>query len=244
MHKKSISQKNTLFIIGLMFFLIGMAFVVAGLLTWRANVEFFETALPTDATIVDIQTYRDSDDDVSHSVFVDYTVDGVEYEYRELGMYSSSMYIGKTVEIYYDPQDPGDIKSKTGSTLIAVIFVAIGGIFAVIGGVILGVQIKAKRKTKLKDTGTCIRLPITQIVTTNTSVNGVTGHVVICDNPDASGGTLNTYRSNPCYEWLSDYLNPGDIVAIYYDPANPNYYYVDIDDVQKVPDWPDSSVES
>ena len=233
-NKRRGNNNNTLLILGSLFFFIGLVFIVVSLCVWRADVKFFKTAVPTSAEIVDIQSYRDSDGDLSHEVFVSYTADGMSYDYVRMNEYSSGMYIGKMIEVYYNPTDPGKVKTKSGSIILILIFLVLGSVFAIIGGCILLGQIKVRKKCKLKDTGSCIRLPITQIITTNVTVNGVPGHVVICGNSDGFDGEQSTYRSEPCYRWITEYMKPGDLVAVYYDSADPSKYFVDINDVQQM----------
>ena len=232
-NKRRQNNHNTLLIFG-SFFFIGLVFIVVGLCVWRADATFFKTAISTSAEIVDIQSHRDYDGNRSHEVFVSYTVDGTSYDYMRINKYSSDMYIGKLIEVYYNPTDPGKVKTKSGSIILVVIFLVLGSVFAIIGGCILLGQIKVRKKCKLKDTGSCIRLPITQIITTNVTVNGVPGHVVICGNSDGFDGEQSIYRSDPCYRRIKDYMKSGDLVAVYYDPADPSKYFVDINDVQQM----------
>ena len=233
-YSRKIGKDNMLTILGSLFFFIGLIFVVAGFFVWRADKKFFKTAQPTSAEIVDIVSYRDSDGDVRHEVYVSYVVDDRVYEYVRLNTYTSSMYIGKEVEIFYSPADPGIAKMKSGSTVLIFVFIGMGGVFAVIGGCVLAGRLKVRKKSKLRETGCCMRLPIIQITTNNVTVNGVPGHVVICGNQDMSGGGTGTYESDPCYDWISDYMKPGDLIAVYYDPADPSRYFVDLSDVQHV----------
>lgn len=80
----------------------------------------------TTATIVSIKLDPDYipdpdvENDVQHIIMVKYTVDGKEYNTR-LDSDSATYKVGGTVEIHYDPKDPGKITSNQGFGLYLMI---------------------------------------------------------------------------------------------------------------------------
>lgn len=79
------------------------------------NKKFFETAVPTMGEITKIET-KGSREHRTHTVYVSYEVDGEAYE-KTLGYYSSGMRVGASIEVWYQPENPGRIESKTGGGL-------------------------------------------------------------------------------------------------------------------------------
>ena len=73
-------------------------------------------------------------------------VDGEVLE-KNINEYNSSMYEGKEIEVYYDPDDPSDV--RTDSKVFEYIFLGIGGSFAVIGAVFLIINIIIGRRIKI-----------------------------------------------------------------------------------------------
>ena len=73
-----------------------------------------------------------------------YTTDDGEYiSGVDLGYYTSGMREGKKVSIYYNPDDPYDVRSRGGSTLGVALFGFVGVLFTVVGTILL---VKASKK--------------------------------------------------------------------------------------------------
>jgi len=104
-------------------------------------ITFFQMAgfAKTQATIVSIveDEAHSTPDDVSYIVTVDYVVNGSRYT-SELGYYSGAFKEGKTVTVYYDPNDPSVIHGGKG----------FGVYLMVLGVAIIAVVIVAGRKNK------------------------------------------------------------------------------------------------
>ena len=127
--------------------IIGLLFVVISIFMMRApKVEY----VPATATIADIQSEYDSAQETDvYTVFVNYTIDGVDYKNIEFGSYSSSMSVGDTVDIEYDPADPSHIQAP-GSGFIVYIALAAGAI-AFVAGIILTVKSIKQRSSDMNE---------------------------------------------------------------------------------------------
>lgn len=97
---------------------------------------FFQSAgyVKTQATIVSIEEEEGStSDDTSYIVMVDYVADGSRYTSR-LDTYSGSWKVGKTVTVYYDPQNPSVIHGGKGfGVYLMVLGAAIIAVVLVVG---------------------------------------------------------------------------------------------------------------
>ena len=90
----------------IIFAVIGILLLAGAVGFYVKNTKFKNNAVEITGKIVDIQSYRDSDDDLNHSVYVSYSLDGEEYNNVPLNFYSSSMYVGQSITLYCDPKHP------------------------------------------------------------------------------------------------------------------------------------------
>ena len=101
------------------FLLFGLGFIAGavymGFFSHRGYKE-------TTAEITRFESKMSSDD--AFTTYVSYVVDGKTYDNVDCGQYSSTYYVGKTIKIYYDPNDPGVIVAD--SIILEVIFLACG----------------------------------------------------------------------------------------------------------------------
>lgn len=136
---KKILTDNIFLILGILIFLVGCIQPYA---YERAK----ESGYEVEATIVDVKVRDESDADggfvsTSYTVYADYQVDGKEYKHVRIGKYydTDEYYVGKTVKVVVDPDDPGDTMFE-------------GGILCTVGFVITGVAIFFKIKNRKKNT--------------------------------------------------------------------------------------------
>jgi hypothetical protein len=85
----------------------------------------------TDAVITDIETrtvHHNGETNTTRDVYVLYEVDGIPYE-KVLGYYTMGMRRGKTITVYYDPQNPDKLLNGSVVPIILCIplLAAFGG---------------------------------------------------------------------------------------------------------------------
>ena len=127
---------------------IGAIFVIIGLVVF-GSVFNYENKVDSVGTITEILSYRSTNHNINHEVYVSYTVEGKEYKSR-LNSYSSSFYEGKEIDIYYDKDNPNKIGVKS-LDLLFLIFPGIGLIFLIIGGTGILVKINKKKSKKMEN---------------------------------------------------------------------------------------------
>lgn len=223
-------MKTGILILKLIFIVIGMAMTAGAIIVGLHNKKFFRNAEQTTAVITDIESTRNRRNGVTeynHTVYVTYEVDGVQYNKVRLGYYNSGMYEGKTIKVYYNKDNPGKIKTKGSSMVISVILGVVGGVFLLVG--IILVIVFMPRNKKIKQYGNRYEADIINItVNRNVRVNGRHPYIVDCQVADAFTGVTSLYRSKNIYEDINVY---GIVkVPVYVDPKNPSKYYVDIDE--------------
>ena len=126
-----------------MFIIIGIACILASFVFLKSNQGDF---LKCEAVISNIEVVQFGTDDPEHEVYVDYTVDGVEYKDVMLDSYHIGMDVGDTVNIEYDTANHGHIRSVS-SKFAAPILLAIG-CGSLVYGIITAINSKKKPQTK------------------------------------------------------------------------------------------------
>jgi hypothetical protein len=114
---------------------IGIGLIALGIGLFVSHENFRQNAVETEATIVEIESYYESsgdDEELKHSVLVQFEADGAAYE-GYLGSYSSFMKEGGTVTIIYDPADPNDFRSSSAGIGPLIVCLVVGGGFAFVG---------------------------------------------------------------------------------------------------------------
>ena len=217
-------------LIWIIFASIGAIFVTIGVAVF-CGVFNYENKIDTVGTITEISSYRNTNHNRNHEVYVSYIVEGKEYESR-LNSYSSSFYEGKEIDIYYDKNNPNKIGVKS-LDLLFLIFPGIGLIFLIIGGTGILVKInKRKSEESLKENGELIYANYVEtVVNTSYRVNGKCPYNIICE--------WNNTLDNKKYIFKSKniWINPENIIKekdikqfpVYIDNNNRKKYAIDVD---------------
>lgn len=136
------------------FYKVAFTFILVGILLIAISVlamtkvkdvdSFSETQ--AEITSIDEEEILDGSDSSSYeyTVKVKYMVNGVEYTDIDYGSYSSSMKVGDSVTVLYNPENPADIQAP-GADKVPYIVLA-GGIIAMLAGVVF--VVKGRKGTK------------------------------------------------------------------------------------------------
>ena len=90
------------------FLFIGIVFLILSAVFLEVNKSHAENYIPTEAVISEIRISSDSSD-----AYATYVVDGKKLK-AKLDAYSSDMYEGQQIEIYYNPENPSDVTYLEG----------------------------------------------------------------------------------------------------------------------------------
>lgn len=232
------SSKTTFKICGALFTFIGAVFLVSGLAILISNIKFKEEADKTHGEIIEIVHERSENYNHRHSrrrshnyysyIIVGYTVDDEYYESR-LNIYSSRMREGQEITLYYDPDEPENV--RTDLTSLPIIFIGLGGLFFMIGMTIFVLNILSVRNKKsLMTNGDVMTGTITNVkVNTAVIINGMHPFKAECESTDPYSGEKYLFSSNNIMEDITGLT--GSEVKIYVDKNNRRKYYVDIKDL-------------
>lgn len=141
---------GTLKLIGVIFTLVGIGLLIGGSFWLVRDINFVKQADVVQAEITKITERRDSDGDISHTVYVEYEYNGERF-FEKLSEYSSSMYEGKRIELYIDPQAPSEVRYARMAYFASILFFIMGGVFSVVGFVIMRAYSRS-RKNEYMDT--------------------------------------------------------------------------------------------
>ena len=217
-----------------MFLGVGLFFLIAGIyLLFESNTEGM---IETKATIINIESdcFGYDDDDCHHQTTISYRVNGREYT-KTLSEYSSSYYEGKEITVNIDKNNPDKVITDV-SKFLSLIFVGLGGVLTLAGGIGFFVMIKNKSKAKkLKEAGNFLPIPISEVrLNQNLTVNGVNPYNIICYWLNPADGIEYKFKSENLY------FNPNPAIEalgikelnVYFDIANPKKYYVDVEELK------------
>lgn len=214
------------------FMTVGMLFLIGGVVTAVINWQFREKAVEITAVITDIQTYRASDGDRKHEVYVSYRFEDREYEDVRLNFYSSSMYEGKEITVFCDPENPRHIESS-GTIVLIIVFVVMGAVFVVIGSIpIVVMRKRSARKKRIIAAGRVLYALVEKIdQNTRYEVNGQHPYLIYCTYRDDYKDIVYRFKSDNIWTDPSLVLHPGDTVKVYVDEKDYSCYYVDAESI-------------
>jgi hypothetical protein len=220
---------------GFVFLIFGLVFIFVGVLAHQVNTSFFETAKTTTAVIEDIETEtvlkKDSRGktkfDKEHHVYVGYVINGVNYTNISLDGYDSTMKIGDKITVYYQEDNPEDVKTKQSTSFLLILFVVLGTVAFVVGVslVLNGFNVSGQR---LKKEGICINATVTNVKMDEfNSMNGRHPYYIQCEATDPNTGQNRIFTSKSVYMDLSRYQFT--TAPVYISTKKPKNYYVDLE---------------
>jgi hypothetical protein len=215
------------------FLVVGAIFTVVGIAMALADFSFRERTEEITAEITIISSYRDTDGDRRHNVYVTYQYGGRIYEDIELNFYRSGMYEGQEISLLCDPENPGHVKSPGGMLLLKMVFLLIGILFMGIALVFMAVSLtKAHRRKKILSSGKRLTAIVEQIaVNTRFVMNGRNPYQIYCYYRDEYKDVIYRFKSEDVWINPNVVLQPGDTIDVYVDGEDYSRYHVDAESI-------------
>lgn len=214
-------------LLALIFGIIGATFLIIGIVMAVNHASFRRNAVETTAVITEITEYH-SGDDVRHTVHVRYEVNGITYD-NTLNEYSSDMYVGGTITIYCESDNPQNVRGNVLGYL-GVIFACVGGAFVAVAAVLIIVNLrKSGEIRRLMESGRREHVPISEIrQLSNVRINSLYPYIIICRWREPLGEELE-FKSRYILEDPHYPLEQAGIttMTIYMDEDNPRKYHMD-----------------
>ena len=221
---KSVNMANILFaVVGGLFFAIG-AYLVISTLTFKINAE------EVMALITDMIPYEDSDGDTSYEVEVEYEYEGFTFS-AVLDTYSSGMREGEWISILVNKDDPMEIVEPGTNLVIGIVFMALGGIAILVGGISFIKEQKHKKKLDdLRKNGKRLQARIDQItLNENIAINEEHPYIIWCSYVDEFSGARFEYKSENIWNDVYEVCDVGSVIDVLVKPDDYLDYVVDVD---------------
>lgn len=229
MKDKNIVVKLT---VGL-FAVIGFIFIIAGIFWAVSGRRFVQSAVEVSAVISEIESYRDSDGDTEHRVYVSFSYGGQRYEDVRLNEYSSGMYEGKEIKVMLDPDNPRKLMTNLGLYIGPTVFIGMGAIFACAGVIpLIGMGRKSSAKKKLIASGQYIYATVESIEYDKSyTVMGKHPSVIYCTYRDDYKDIVYRFKSDNIWTNPEYVIQPGSEIKVFVDRQNYKNYHVDIEGI-------------
>ncbi len=215
------------------FALVGIIFVIVGVVLLISGMQFRKTAVEVTAVITKIDSYRDFDGEMNYDVYVDYSYDGNTYSKVRLNEYNSSMYEGKEISLFIDPDVPTRKTTNFGSIFGVVICIGIGSIFSLVG--ICSILVMRRKTVKNKEliaAGHSIFATVNSIeINTSYSVNRRHPFVIYCSYKDEYKDLVYRFKSDNLWTDPSLVIAPGSEIRVYVDGTDFSKYHVDAESI-------------
>ena len=220
----SVTMTNILFaVVGGVFFAIG-AFLVISTMTFKANAE------EVMALITDMIPYEDSEGDTSYDVEVQYEYEGFTF-HTILDTYSSGMREGKWIPILVNKDDPTEVVEPGTNLVVGIVFMVMGGIAILVGGVSFIKEKKNDRKMEnLRKNGKRLQARIDQItLNTNIAINEEHPYIIWCSYVDGLSGARFEFKSENIWNDVYEVCDVGSVIDVLVKPDDYLDYVVDVD---------------
>ncbi|MDE7252062.1 MAG: DUF3592 domain-containing protein [Acetatifactor sp.] len=232
--KKNINEKVLLFV-PTVFLIAGVCMFIWGFCWLISTFQFKATAVKVPGEITRMDSAYDDDGDEHYSVFVSYEYNGKKYEDIRINSYSSSMYMGKKMSLYCDPENPGHV--EVGSMLFfpSVFLLIMGAAFALIGGgVTIRTMVVSFQRKRINEQGISIYATVEEIVyDTSVAVNGRHPYTIICTYRDDYKDITYRFKSENLWFDPSPVLPVESTIEVKVDANDYSKYYVNVEEATK-----------
>ena len=217
MYTRKYYFKQPFTIIGFLFLFTGFAFISMSLITAKLDKVFQENATEAEGIIDRIY---------AQDVYVAFEANGETISTR-LNFYSSSMRPGDSITLYYDNDDPYNIRTPN-SKILNWIFLGVGALLISLGlSLVLSQFFKRNKNNNLRETGIRLNAEIVNVgLDMRISSNYRHPFVIDC-RYQAPDGTFYMFHSDPIWQNPTKYLT-NDYIPVYVEPTNYKKYYVDL----------------
>jgi hypothetical protein len=193
---------------------------------------FIEGAVEVNGKISKIESSIDpADGETTYTAFATYTYEGETYNNIKLSSYTSSMYEGKSIELYIDKSDPQNAKVKSFIYIGPIICFGLGVVFAAVFALMLGLIVGEKnQKRKIVQNGRKVIAQVqAYVIDTTITVKSKHPYRLDCVYTDELSGQPVICRSDIVWESPEEYM--GKYVAVYVDKKYPSRYVVDLNSI-------------
>ena len=117
--------------VAIIFIIIGIVVAIASSIIINITTVPKEDRVYVYAVIKKIEEYGIDEEDLTHEVYVEYYINNKKYT-EELNYYSSNMYEGQELKIYYDKNNVKRISTDSADK-VTILFIVAPIVFSIIG---------------------------------------------------------------------------------------------------------------
>lgn len=227
---KSSSGSNAR-ISGIICIVVCLLFVAVAVFMFHENATFDGKYEKITAKITDIDTYRRKGK-TRHRAYVSYEYEGEQYNHVSIGSYSSSTGLGKYIDVYIDPNDPDETKSKPSGVIVFVMLLS-GG-FIGFWGVRLLSNSGSKGSIDLRMKGQLVYANVTYCSPTGITLNRQDTYQIKAEYIDGNGKTRFVKTELLDFDPTSYVFENNGQIKVYIDPKKPSKYYIDTNEINLI----------
>ena len=223
---------KVLWIVGGVFFTVGLGMAVGGGAVWRSNARFEAAAGKAEGQVVDLISYR-SDKSTMYKPLVQFqTEDGREVSFSgSTGSSSPSYNRGDKVPVLYDRATPenAQIDSFMERDFVVAMLLGMGLVFSSVGGGLLAHQIKQRRvRAWLMQNGMRVEAKFTGVdYDTSLTVNGRHPWRLSCQWRHPVTGDVHVFHSDAIWFDPTEYVQR-ETLPVRVNADKPDEHFVDI----------------
>ena len=217
------------------FIIVGICILAAGIPMLTSAIRFKENGTAVLGVITKIESHHNSEGENSHTVYVSYEYGGSIYSDVRLNSYSSSMYEGKEITLYCDPDNPRRIKADSMLYFGPGILMGIGCIFMLVGGgILIPMAVRSLKRKKVRELGKSIYAVVEQIeYNANFSVNGAHPYVIYCTYRDDYKDVSYRFKSENLWSDPSEVFPVGSTIEVKVMENDYSSYYVNAEELDR-----------
>lgn len=233
--RKNKKYEKIMLLVPNVFFIAGVCMFIWGIGWLISATQFKATAVKVPGEITRIDSAYDDDGDEHFSVFVSYEYNGERYEDVRINSYSNSMYEGKEISLYCDPDKPRHVQVSSMLYFPPIFLLAMGSIFALVGGSFtVSVIINSHKRKRLMQQGISIYATVEEIeYDTNITVNGKHPFTIYCTYRDEYKDVTYRFKSESLWSDPSAVFPVGSMIKVMVDANDYSKYYVNVEEAEK-----------
>lgn len=226
-------MSNVIKWVGLIFGSVGLLFAGLGGWFYVSDQQMAKNASRTSGTVIALDRRRGSEGGSTYAPVVEWTDrEGTRHEFTSSTSSNPAAFDrGESVTVMYDPAKPGQAKIDSFGQrfLLPLIFVGMGSVFAIIGGVMVFLFLRRKKTiARLKSSGIRIEADFTSCdIDRSVKLNNRSPFRVYAQAKHPATGQLASFKSDPIWLNLTKELE-GQTVPVLLDPNAPKQHYVDL----------------
>jgi hypothetical protein len=222
---------KVLWIVGGVFFTVGLGLATGGGLLWGKNARFAAEAGKAEGEVVDLISYRSDKSTMYKPLVRFHTEGGQEISFSgNVGSSSPSYARGDKVQVLYDRGTPekAEIDSFMERGFAAVMLLGMGLVFGGVGGGLLAYQIRQRRiRAGLMDNGMRVEAKVTGVdYDTSLTVNGRHPWRLSCQWQHPVTGAVHVFHSDAIWYDPSEYVQR-ETLPVRVNADKPSEHWVD-----------------